>query len=141
MRRGTLVIVGCALLLAACGGSSAKQEERCLDVPLGIVGAIAAGIDFTTSAEPRGAQAVKSGDFETVWFVAADLEGPGLDGEGDIGVWATNNIELAGMGTIMAVNEVAQDFTDWPDADSTDAAITMSADGAEEARDCVKGAL
>jgi hypothetical protein len=65
----------------------------------------------------------------------------GLEGEGEIGVWATNNIEVAGMGAIMVVNEVAQEFSDWPDADGTDAKMTMSDDGAEEARDCVKGAL
>jgi hypothetical protein len=71
-------------------------------------------------------------------MIAADIQGTGLEGEGDLGVWASNALE-PGQGIVMAVDAVAQEFSDWPDADTTDANITSSSDGVSEARDCAEG--
>jgi hypothetical protein len=76
-------------------------------------------------------------DFEKVYFVAAEIQGLGLEGDGDVGVWATNSKRAEGL--ILAVDGVAQEFSDWGDSDKTDAAIDQSADGVEEARACAQG--
>jgi endonuclease YncB( thermonuclease family) len=124
----------------ACGELHADEPDagRCLDVDQAMTDAIATGLEGGLSL--RGAQAVRSEDFEEVYFIAADIEEPGMDGADQIGVWASNALK-AGEGLILAVNEVAQELTDWPDADSTDAEMTMADDGAEEARGCVDDAL
>lgn len=86
-----------------------------------------------------GFQAVKSGDYENAYFVAAELDGPGLNDDGDVAVLFTNRIDEVGV--IMAVNEVAKAFFVWPDADGTDADATMERDGAEAAVDCSETVL
>lgn len=69
-------------------------------------------------------------------MVAADIQGSGLEGPDDVGVWATNSPKAQGF--IFAVDGVVQEFSDWGDADKTDAAIDLSADGVDEARSCAK---
>lgn len=82
--------------------------------------------------------AVRSQDFERVWFIAAEIDGPGIEDEGEVGIWATNaDPDGSSLGTVFAVNGFAQEFSTWPAGDSTDAAITEDDHGAEEARDCL----
>lgn len=89
--------------------------------------------------------AVKSDDFENVWFVAADLEGPELDDEdGEIALWSTNAIEKDGTaeeggGLVLSVNGFASEFSDWFDADEYD--VSDEDHGAKEAVECVEASL
>ena len=39
---------------------------------------------------------------------------------------------------IIAVDEVAKEFSDWPDGDKTDARMSSADDGVAEAHDCAK---
>ncbi len=70
-----------------------------------------------------------------VYFVAGRFNVPGVDEE-QVGVWATNSLEPGG-GLILAVDGLAKEFTVWPDADTTDAAIDASSLGVEEAKKCL----
>ena len=99
--------------------------------------AIGEGLTVQGGGGLRRAYVVRSDDFEKVYMVAGDLQGAGLEGETDIGVWATNSPKGAGL--IMAVDSVAQEFSEWPAADQTDAAIEQSAHGVDEARACAEG--
>jgi len=85
----------------------------------------------------RNAWAVKSSDFSKVWFLAAEMDfSGGGEGNGQIGVWATNDLEpVVGF---FSVNGLALEFTDWADGPASDAQISMSDDGASEAEACVK---
>jgi hypothetical protein len=84
----------------------------------------------------RDAWAVKSSDFSKVWFIAAEMDFAGGEGDGEIGVWATNDLEpVVGF---FSVNSLALEFTDWADGPSSDAQLSMSDDGASEAEECVK---
>ena len=84
----------------------------------------------------RDAWAVKSSDFLSVWFIAAEMDFDGAEGDGEIGVWATNDLEpVVGFSS---VNSLALEFTDWADGPSSDAQLSMSDDGASEAEECVK---
>jgi hypothetical protein len=42
-------------------------------------------------------------------------------------------------GRIFAVDGLAQEFSEWPDADATHAAITLTTHGIAEAKDCLSG--
>ena len=39
----------------------------------------------------RSGQIVRSSDHETIYFVSAEIDGPGLEDTGDVGTWATEN--------------------------------------------------
>jgi hypothetical protein len=118
-----------------------QQEEQpgseCRKASKKLMTAVAAGLEVSggEGALRRG-RVVRSKDFDKVFMVAADIQGQGLEGSDDVGVWATNS--PTGEGLIFAVDGVAQEFSDWGDADATDAAITSDSHGVEEARACAK---
>jgi len=117
-----------------------EEASRCEPVDDVLFRAISDGLTISGGGGSlRNAQAVKSDDYEEVWFVAADLQGKNLEGSDDIGIWATNSL-AAGEGLIFAVDEVAQEFSDWGDGGQTDAQLSINDDGAQEARGCAEAA-
>lgn len=143
------VVLGLALLVVVGGegdeetvstdtnGDNQQQEQvssRCEDVSRDMVESMESGL--TGNVTLSEAAAVKSDDFNKAWFIAAEIDGPGLEGKGDVGVWMSNSLD-PGSGVTMAVDAVAQEFSDWPDADKTDAGASMAHDGARESRDCL----
>jgi hypothetical protein len=85
----------------------------------------------------RNGKAVRSGDYRRVWFVAAEIDGPGIEGSGDVGVWATNSLTEGGL--TFAVGGMAHQFSDWGHGEDTDAAMSISSDGYREAERCAGG--
>ena len=85
----------------------------------------------------RNGFAVKSEDYENVYMIAADIQGPGMDDDGQVGVWAANGLEPEGSLIILAVDGLAKEFSDWFDGDQTDAQLSLADDGVDEARECV----
>jgi hypothetical protein len=153
MRR-VLTIAALALAMSACGENTTEEpastptqeqsasesqgsEPSCQRASRRLLAAIETGLEVTGGGRLRRGYVVRSTDFDKVYMVAADIQGPGLEAAGDIGVWATNS--RRGAGAIYAVNSVAQEFSDWRDADKTDAAIDPSAQGVDEARRCAAG--
>lgn len=112
----------------------AAHEARCVDVPQKTMDAISEGL--TGGVRITSAAAVKSDDYAEVYMIAGELDGPGLEGEGDVGVWASNSLEPGG-GLTLAVDGVANEFSEWPDGRETDAQMSISDDGVSEARDCL----
>jgi hypothetical protein len=138
-----------ALILAACGGTETAESDnrtespqataspttvtgRCEMVTSALLNAIAEGLTVTGSGTLRNA--VKSDDFSKVYMVAADIQGTGMEGDNEIGVWGTNSLD--GTGSIFAVDGFAKEFSDWGHGDTTDAHITQSSDGVAEAKQC-----
>jgi hypothetical protein len=138
-----LAAAPCLLLIgAACGGSgdggaSPTIESRCKGVPPALVNAIATGLTVPGGGTLRKAQAVKSND-KDVWFISADIDGPGMHEEDDIGTWAKSGPLAVGDGLILSVGSLAQEFSDWGHGDTTDANLAMDDDGAQESYDCVE---
>lgn len=94
-----------------------------------------------TGIEPTGigeGAAVKSDDFEEVFYVSAPIEGPD-----QVGTWATNSLKV-GEGLIIAADSVAMEFTDWGAAAQAGSPVAevqgLENDGAQESRDCIAGA-
>lgn len=90
----------------------------------------------------RAGFAVRSNDFQRVWFVAAEIDGLGAEGSGDVGVWAPNARPSRlgeASGLIFGINDVAREFTDWgADAEPGQGSVpSMADDGASEADACV----
>lgn len=100
--------------------------------------AIATGLTVQGGGTLRNAQAVKSNDSKSVWFISADIDGPGMDEEDDIGTWAKTGPLAVGDGLILSVGPLAQQFSDWGHGDTTDENLAMDDDGAQESYDCVE---
>lgn len=113
------------------------ETSRCEIVPPELLAAIASGLSVAGGGTLREAQAVKSADYTKAWFVAAEIDGPGLEGDGDIGLWVTNGLDSS-YGLIYSVDGVANEFSDWGDGGATDAGFSQFDDGAQEAVDCLR---
>jgi hypothetical protein len=160
-----LIIIGTAALLvvAGCGGEEAagpsdEPEEpdemmetrgtetdedastRCLPVSKALRRAIATGLTVTGGGKLGEAAAVRSEDFEKVYYVSAVILGSGLEGGETVGTWATNSLRPGG-GLIMAADSIAREFSDWGEAakEGSPAAEVrgLENDGAQESRDCL----
>jgi hypothetical protein len=146
-----MIGVACVLTMVGCGGTDTTDSDnrtqspqepaapttvvgRCEKVSSAALNAIAEGLTVTGGGTLREGYAVKSKDFNQVYMVAADIQGTGMEGNGEIGVWATNSLD--GSGSIFAVDRVAKEFSDWGHGDTTDANITPSSDGVSEAKEC-----
>lgn len=117
--------------------SSESPQSRCQPVPETLVNSIEEGLTADGPATLRNAQAVKSGDFESVWFIAADIQAAGIEGAGDIGVWAIGGT-LESPGLTLAVDAVANESSDWPDDGETDFQLSIAYDGVSEAKECAE---
>lgn len=112
------------------------NEVACLEVPQNIVDWIEKGLTANGEAKLVNAQAVKSNNFEKVYFVSAEFTGPGFNNE--VGTWSTNNIEDEAL--VLSVNAMAKEFTDWFHGDREGAQfhVTMAYDGGYESQECLK---
>jgi hypothetical protein len=81
-------------------------------------------------------QIVESRDHGDIYFVSAELDGPGFEDPGDVGTWATTS--PGGAEAIYSVDELAKEHTTWRDGTAI-AGLSMDDDGAEESRECVAG--
>ena len=68
-----------------------------------------------------------------IYFVSAQLDGKGLEGDGDIATWAT---ESPGAKAIYALDDLAREYSD-TDARNV-ANVSMDNDGVAESRDCAQ---
>lgn len=128
----------------ATPGTPPPVHDRCIAVDPLLVETIESGLKPDTGATLHNVWAVRSDDFELVWFVAGDLEGPALDADDDIAIFATNMLDEdgnydGGAGFIFAVGGFATEFSDWPDGGNTDAEMSIFDDGAELSEDCARG--
>ncbi len=112
------------------------KSSRCVPASNEQIDAIRAGVkDIAESNDVKSGWAVKSNDFEKVWFVAVKIYGPGMENGTGPGLWAISG-EINSPGMILAVDGFAKEFSPYPDAGKTDAAITITDDGAKEALLC-----
>ena len=79
---------------------------------------------------------VKSRDHSDIYFVSAELDGPGFEDPGDVGTWATTS--PGGAEAIFSVDDLAKDHTTWRDGTAV-AGLSLDDDGAEESRACAGG--
>lgn len=64
---------------------------------------------------------IRDPERSNVYLIAAEIDGPGVEGAGEVGVWATN--DPRDPVTIYAVDGYAGEFSDWatlPDATASE---------------------
>jgi hypothetical protein len=102
---GLIVLgLGVASQLGACAGPA-----NCEAAPSALAAAISSGLLGGTHLS--GARMVRHPDRQDVWLIAAEIDGPGIDGPGEIGVWATT--DPSGSGSIFSISAFADEFSDW----------------------------
>jgi hypothetical protein len=131
-----LAVTLVAVVLAACGEGAGPDSARCSSASDALLQTIAAGLTVDGATLSSGF-VVRSEQFEEVYLVAAEIDGPGLEGSGDVGVWATN--DTAGGGSILSVDDTAKERSSWPIGSDANEELTIMADGAMEAEACAGG--
>jgi len=121
---------------AEAAGDRATDLSRCEPVSDAFAGLIASGLTVEGGAGLRAAQAVRSRDYETLWFVSADIEAETLQGREELATWATN--DLGGGGFVYAVPGRATVFSDWLDGATTEAYLSGFEDGVSLSHACVR---
>ena len=114
---------------------SSAPATRCIEVSAAKLESI---LPLTVAGGTlRNGWAVRSADYNEIWFIAAEMDFPGGgEGNGQIGMWATGDLEpVVGF---FSVNGLALQFSSWADGPASDAQLSMSDDGASEAESCVK---
>jgi hypothetical protein len=110
-------------------------NARCAPADFNLVGQLGEAVSMNVSI--RNAYYVRSNDFDHVLFLSGDLEGEGLEGPDDIGVWA---VDLAsGSGSFYEVNDLAAENGGWIPGSTK--GFTMTSDGAAESFECATGAV
>ena len=128
-------------VLAGCGGdddsgsSASPVSHRCDAATSAIMTPLGNSLENERDRLSNG-QIVKSGDHEDIYFVSAELDGPGFQGPGDVGTWAATS--PGGAEAIYSVDPLAKRHTSWRDGTAI-AGLSLEDDGAQESRDCVTG--
>ncbi len=115
------------------GTDPVDPATSCESAPRMLLDAIESRLRFD-SHSLRDGFIVRSDDWPAIWFVAAEIDGSGLEEQGRVGVWATDDASL-GAGSILAVDYPAQVFSGWPDAYDA-RGLSMNDDGARQAELC-----
>lgn len=122
------LVLALALVMSGCGDSSSEEgsaSDRCEPLPTAAAEHLGSALDGKKLVGPV---AVRSDDYEHVYFVAARVDGsPAL--------WAMNRLD--GVSLILSVNDHAYDVSQMARGENTDANVTESDDGASEALSCV----
>jgi hypothetical protein len=144
--------VGVAGLLGACGGpavdgaatfrSGGAEPSDCVISPESTL-AIVDGLTVPGGGRLRTACAVPvTGSDDFAFVVAAEIDGPGMEGDGEIGTWA---VGVLGGGPIVAVNSTAREFSAWGSAVEEGSPMDVARDAiarspqAQAAEDCASG--
>jgi hypothetical protein len=134
LRLALVLVVG---VLAGCGGdddeSSSPSNSRCGPATSALMTPLGNALKNERDSLENG-QVVKSDDHEDIYFVSAELDGPGLFDPGDVATWATTS--PGGAAAIYSVDQLAKDTSTWRDGTAI-AGLSLDDDGAKESRECV----
>ncbi len=130
----TAIVAAVAFAVTTMHGTL-PAPPRCQVIDPATVEAIASGSKLPGYRFDH-ARAVKSNDFERIYFISAEVTGPGRPNA--VGTWASNRVE-PGEGLIWAVDDVARSSTTWPKPSGAQT-MSMADDGAELSRECVAAA-
>ncbi|HEX2204187.1 MAG TPA: hypothetical protein VHG91_12845 [Longimicrobium sp.] len=135
MKRLACLLVPLALLLSACeaGPEYAPGEsphvglappltdpaEHCLAVP-GRMMDFLKGALREEGVTLRNARAYRAGNFVRPFFVAAEIDGPGMEDDGQVATWSATALTPGDGVVVMAEDDLAARFSTLPDARVTD---------------------
>lgn len=133
MRVVTITVL--AVTVSGCGGSF--DRSVCQPVPEAVVRRLTPELTAGEGAMLRNAYAVA---MNREWhLVSAEVDGPGLDGDGHIATWAVSRMSEPG-GTIYSVPEQATVLSRWPDASTSELGVTPATPEVRISQQCVRTA-
>lgn len=140
-----LILIAGAIVGSGGGTSGEAAQERpptpCQKASAEARRSLEAGLTIDGSGTIRAVYVAESHEYPGDWYIAGELQGPGLDSKNEIAVWVTGHVEPS-LGKPDAANGLAAEFSVWdapaklgplpvfPDDPGKDAAIT-----------CVRAAL
>ena len=147
-----LVILLAAVALGGCGGDDeatstlspppstdapeiTAEPPRCLPADSNLMTPLGNGMK-DDQVRLKNGRVVKSDDHAKIFFVSAEVYGPGVSDE-TIGTWATTS--LGGAEAIWTVDDVSKQYSDLRDGTAV-ANLSLDDDGVEESRECVGSA-
>ena len=144
MLRRWAIVIGLLLALAGCGGDDEEPTATPTTTEVAAVADCIGGDSSITTpltnkllvenGRIRKAFLVKS-DSAGVYYFSAEVDGDGLEEDGDIGTWVTRS--RGGGEALYAVNDVAMEHSDWSHATSASLGSDPEAEAASRA--CVTG--
>jgi hypothetical protein len=130
-----------SVLVVGILGTPVNAATKCLTIknwyPTEILSGNESGTGKLTLVS---AAAIRSSDFNNVYFVAVKFKATGVGNQ--TGVWAVNGKlpqkveDLSGL--TLAINPIAQKFTVWPKGNKTNAKIALNDRSVAEAIKCLK---
>jgi len=126
-------LIGCSAAPVATAPPT-PVNARCGLADFNITGQLLAAVQ--TGYSVRNVYYVRSNDFDHTLFLAGDIQGPGLEGSQDIGVWAINLAN--GSNTFYEMNDLAGSHGGW--IPGPHAGYSMSDDGVAEVQQCALAA-
>ena len=111
-----LCVLLLALVLAGCGGdddepeasatTGAPEATSCVPATSDIMAPVGGRVALENAdVRLQNGQLVESNETPGIWFLSAELDGPGLEDEGDVATWATTS--QFGGEAIYSVDELA----------------------------------
>lgn len=118
----------------------APSGGPCAAAPPAVVTALAKGLTVSGGGRLTNAKVLQTGVFQRTSVLVAEIDGPGIDGPGQVGVWSTTD-RLSPRSHFISANSLARQFSRWPATiDPKDLAAVAAADATAEvlqARACL----
>jgi len=117
-----------------------EPVSSCINVAQSTVDALNTSINAIQAGNSiTAAYAIKAGERENVYFIAADVTGDGMKPGDAPGLWATNDDVTVDphSGMMFSVNSYANMFSDMADGAKISAPFSSREDGAKDALDCI----
>jgi ABC-type glycerol-3-phosphate transport system substrate-binding protein len=140
----TLAALLLALVLAGCGGddeegaapteptTTAAAPTRCEPATVDLTAPLANGLTVE-GARLTKAFLVQSSQHDGIFFVSAEIDGPGYEDAGDVATWASTS--RFGGDLLYAVDDLANELGSLRDGREV-AGLAMDDDGVAESRSC-----
>jgi hypothetical protein len=141
-----LLLLLVALLVAGCGGDDDEADAVATTQEAAATSCVAATSDIMApvggrvalekaDVRLRNGQLVES-ETPGTWFLSAELDGPGLEEDGNVATWVTTS--RYGAGPIYSVDDLAMEYSSFS-AIADAEGISADDPAAEKSRDCVSG--
>lgn len=94
--------------------------ENCLAVPGRMTDYLEERLRGGDSLSLRNPRAYRAGNFNRPFFIAAEIDGPGLEGDGQVATWSASALTPSDGFVVMAEDDLAVRFSTLEDARATE---------------------
>ncbi|HUQ40287.1 MAG TPA: hypothetical protein VM030_09040 [Acidimicrobiales bacterium] len=133
-----LVAVGGAFTIT---GGTSTSSGGCQAAAPGLLATVGTGLTVSGGGTLSRGQVVRSKGAVRVWLLAAEIDGPGIEAPGHVGVWSMPTLEPV-AGDIASADDLARQFSRWPSRSGSGGANDLVGTGdtvqtVAEARACL----